>query len=194
MQDKFILVEPSKLQELIAGLDLDNPKQKEYIEARWLNYVLWWDSRARLAKNRYFSLRGAVVVSGAALPVLVGLREVAQLQEVAWLFGIASVIVSFVIAVCAGLESLCSYGDIWREKRAAAELIKSEGFSFFQLTGEYAQFKTQQEAYPLFARNVEELIRREIHDYIIAVNPKPGSTNNSAEEVSVKPKLSDTQE
>ena len=87
------------------------------------------------------------------------------------LFGIASIIVSFAVAISAGLESLFSSGDIWREKRAAAELLKSYGFSFFQLSGDYASFKTHQEAYPQFAMNVENLIRGEIKDYILAVNP-----------------------
>lgn len=175
MKSETILVDLPKLRELVAGLDLDDAKTKDYIEARWLKYVEWWDSRASKAKNRYLALRGAVVAGGAAIPALVGLRELQQLGELGWLFAIASIIVSFVVAVSAGLESLLGYGDIWREKRAAAELIKSEGFSFFQLSGNYAQFKSHQDAYQLFAKNVEDLIRSEIKDYIIAVSPKPGA-------------------
>ena len=90
------------------------------------------------------------------------------------MFSFASIVVSLLIAVSAGLESLFGWGDIWREKRMAVELIKSEGFSFLQLAGGYAQFKTHQEAYKLFAQAVEDLIRHEIKDYIVAVSPKPG--------------------
>ena len=77
------------------------------------------------------------------------------------------------IAICAGLESLFGFGDIWREKRNAAEVVKSEGFSFLELVGDYAQFKTHEEAYKLFGQKVEDLIRHEIKDYVVAVNPKP---------------------
>jgi hypothetical protein len=81
-----------------------------------------------------------------------------------------------VVAICAGVESLFSFGDIWREKRAAAELIKSEGFSFLQLTGDYKEFETTADAFQRFAANVEGLIRGEIKEYIVAVSAKPESS------------------
>jgi hypothetical protein len=60
-----------------------------------------------------------------------------QFGEYAWILAVASIIVSLVVAICAGLESVFGFGDIWREKRMAAELIKSEGFGFLQLAGGY---------------------------------------------------------
>jgi hypothetical protein len=67
---------------------------------------------------------------------------------------------------------------------ARYKLIKSEGFSFLQLTGGYAQFKTHQDAQKLFAQHVEDLIRHEIKDYVVAVTPRapedaPGGTGPS---------------
>jgi Txe/YoeB family toxin of Txe-Axe toxin-antitoxin module len=44
------------------------------------------------------------------------------------------------------------------------------------LSGDYAQFETQQEASKEFAKNVEKLIRNEIKDYILAATPKPEKT------------------
>lgn len=168
------LVDLEKLKSLMSGVELgDNKKLNEYINARWLNYVEWWDSRARKAKWKYFAVRSAVVIGSALIPALVGLRELKQVGYAAWLFSVASIAVSLVVAACAGLESLYGWGDIWREKRVAAELIKSEGFSFLQLTGTYAHFDTHQDAYKLFAQSVEDLIRNEIKDYIVAVSPKP---------------------
>lgn len=171
MKKEPILVDLTKLSTLVAGLDLQDQKTKEYIESRWLKYVEWWDFQAGKAKWRYQVLRSAVVIAGALIPALVGLRELVE-GEYVWIFAVASIVASLVVAICAGLESLFNFGDIWREKRAAAELIKSEGFSFFQLSGEYAIYKSHQEAYPLFAKNVENLIRNEIKDYILTVNTK----------------------
>lgn len=170
-----VLVDLTKLRALLTGLDLGDTKKPEFIEARWLNYVEWWDSRARKAKWKYLGLRGAVVIGGALIPALVGLREMKALEPHAWQFAIASIVVSLVVAICAGLDSLFGYGDIWREKRTAAEVIKSEGFSFFQLSGKYKDFKSHADAYQSFAANVEELILREIKDYIVAVTPRPES-------------------
>ena len=171
-KDEPKLVDFEQLKSLMNGVELSDQKLNEYINARWLNYVEWGDSRSRKAKWKYFALRSAVVIGSALIPALVGLRKLKQFGDAAWLFFVASIAVSLVVAVCAGLESLFGWGGIWREKRMAAELIKSEGFSFLQLTGGYVQFKTHQEAYKLFAQNVEDLIRHELKDYIVAVSPR----------------------
>src|SRR5262245_30676966 len=141
------LVDIEQLKALMGGIKLSDPKMNEYVNARWLKYVEWWDFRSRKAKACYEGLRVLIVVGGALIPALVGLRELQQLQSVAWLFAIASIVVSLVVATCTGLESVFRCGEIWREKRMAAELIKSEGFSFLQLTGPYAQYKTHQEGF-----------------------------------------------
>lgn len=169
MATKPELVDLKKLRELIAGLDLGDKKWNEYIEARWLNYVEWWDSRARRARRRYYSLRSAVVIAGALIPALVGLRELKMWEQYSWVFAVASIVASLVVAICAGIESLFNFGDIWREKRNAAELIKSEGFSFFELTGAYEKYPSHKAAYKDFSANVEALIRSEIKEYVTAV-------------------------
>lgn len=184
MSNKPTLVDLQKLRELIADLDLGNKLDKKFaaavVDARWLKYIEWWDYRSSDAKLKYQYLRTAVVIAGALIPALVGLRELNVWGRYGWLFAVASILASLVVAICAGIESLYSYGNIWREKRAAAELIKSEGFSFLQLAGDYKDYKTHAEAYPLFATNVEQLIRSEIKDYIIAVAPRrPGSRDGN---------------
>jgi len=167
------LVDLDQMKKLMQGVELKDQKLNEYINSRWLKYVEWWDWRAAEAKWKYFTLRSAVVVGSALIPALVGLRELKQFDQMAWMFSVASIVVSLLIAVCAGLESLFGWGDIWREKRIAAELIKSEGFSFLQLSGGYSQFETHQEAYKLFVQTVEDFIRHEIKDYMVAVTDKP---------------------
>ncbi|HJY41984.1 MAG TPA: DUF4231 domain-containing protein [Steroidobacteraceae bacterium] len=108
-------------------------------------------------------------VGGASIPALVGLRELRLLEGADGGFAVASIVVSLVVAISTGLEGVFRCGDIWREKRMATELIVSEGFSYLQLTGQYAQL-THKTAFKLFAQNVEELIRHEIKDYVIATN------------------------
>ena len=168
---RSVLVDPAKLSNLIDKLDDLNAAERESIKARWLKYVQWWDSRARQAKTRYYFFRTVVVVGSAAIPVLLALAQVNQLADSALGFTIASIITSGFVAICAGIESLFGFGDIWREKRDVCELIKSEGFNFFQLSGDY-RGKSRKDAYLLFVSNVEELIRVEIKGYIRAVTPK----------------------
>ena len=47
---KPILVDEKELRVLTKGLDLKDKQKNEYLKARWLNYVLWWDSRAADAR------------------------------------------------------------------------------------------------------------------------------------------------
>ena len=170
-----VLVDLPEMRKLMTELELGEAKRNDYINARWLKYVEWWNARASSAKWKYFGLRTAVVIASALIPALVGIRELQVWGGHTWIFAVASIIASLVVAVCAGIESLFSFGDIWREKRAAAELIKSEGFSFLQLTGDYKEFTTHAQAFQRFASNVEGLIRSEIKEYVVAVSPKPGT-------------------
>lgn len=166
------MVDLAEFNNLIDKLEGLNEGERESIKARWLKYVQWWDSRARWAKRWYDLLRTGVVAGGPAVPVLLALSLVNQLTNNAWKFTIASIITSFFVAVCAGIEGVFNFGDIWREKRDVCELIKSEGFNFFQLSGDYTG-KLRKEAYLLFVSKVEEMIRVEIKGYIHAVTPKP---------------------
>jgi uncharacterized protein DUF4231 len=111
------------------------------------------------------------VVGAAMIPALVGLRELQLLQGVDGLFAIASIVVSLIVAISTGLEGVFRCSEIWREKRMATELIVSEGFNYLQLTGPYLKL-THKTGFKLFAQNVEELIRHEIKDYVVATSPQ----------------------
>ena len=160
-----------ELRTLIGALELGDPKMNEYVNARWLRYVQWWDLRARRSKACYEWLRVLIVVGGASIPALVGLRELRLLEGSDGVFAVASIVDSLIVAISTGLEGVFRCGEIWREKRMATELIVSEGFSYLQLTGQYAKL-THKTAFKLFAQNVEELIRHEIKDYVVATNPQ----------------------
>jgi Protein of unknown function (DUF4231) len=170
MGKKIQLVDLAQLRSAIAALKIEEP-QREFLIARWLKYVEWWDSRASLAKSKYHGLRAAVVVGSALTPAIVGLREL-QPDEYGVLFSVASVIVALIIAVCGGLEALFNYGDIWRHKRDAAEILKSEGFLYFELADRYRD-KTHASAFVDFAERVEQLIQQEIEAYIAVNKPEP---------------------
>src|SRR5215472_17096651 len=126
-----VLVDLAKLRELIAGLELDDPRRNEYLNARWLKYVEWWDSRASKAKWKYLALRSAVVIGGALIPALVGLREVQALEPHAWQLAIASIVVSLVIAICAGLESLFGLATSGAKSETLRKSAKARVSAFY---------------------------------------------------------------
>ena len=163
------LVNEDALRVVIDHLDLPD-SQKQHIKDRWLNYVLWWDGRASENKRKHFWLRTIVVIGGVLIPALIATAATPNLsglrtEQISFLQWTAFVI-SLLVGIAAALEELYRYGEIWREKRAAAEVLKCEGWRYFQLVGKY-KAKDHNITYQEFASAVEDMIEREIKDYFL---------------------------
>jgi hypothetical protein len=146
-----------------------------YMKARWIGMVMWWHERSVDARRKYFALRAVVVAGGAAIPVLtaVGIATGRNTGT-----AIAAAIVGAVVAAAAAWEGVANYGDTWREKRRAAELLKVEGYQFIQLCGKYGRFRDGSDksmiygrAFPSFATEVEAMIAREVGEYLSGFDP-----------------------
>jgi uncharacterized protein DUF4231 len=154
------LVDPRKLAQVIDLLkDQLDLAQVEFLKGRWLHQVQYWDQRSRTARWKYFSLRAVTVIGSVSIPVLTTVTTQAGISPV-----IASIVAS-VVAASATWEGVASYGQIWLEKRRAAELLKVEGWLFFQLADKYAGL-TYKAAFPPFAAEVERLIAKEVGEYV----------------------------
>ena len=103
------LVDVEVLKSLMGGVQLDEARLNEYINARWLKYVEWWDSRSAKAKWKYFTLRSAVVIGGVLIPALVAFHDLPRFANAAWVFSVGSVVVSVVVR-CAPASKACSAG------------------------------------------------------------------------------------
>jgi hypothetical protein len=162
---KFKLVDEKALVEVIDSLDLDDI-HKKFLQKNWLHQVVWWDKRARSARWKYFTLRAIIIIVGSVMPALASLN--ATYDQI--LFAkftiyprLIIVFLSLLIGMCAGLEGLFNFGGIWREKRRAAELLKVEGWRFFQGAGDYKG--GHKKAYSKFATRVANIIEQEIEEY-----------------------------
>lgn len=93
-----------------------------------------------------------------------------------YLASFAAFVVSQVVAICAAIDQFFKYGDRWRHYRRSVELLKSDGWQFFQLTGPYATYAKNgghEEAFALFANQVENIIRSDVEGYISQIaSPK----------------------
>ena len=150
--------------------DLDD-EQKRSLENRWLHMVRYWDQRSRKSRRKYFAYRTIVLIGGVLIPALVSLQTSNLVADnYKGLIQFAAIVTGLLIAIAAGAEEIFRYGEIWREKRKAAELLKIEGWRYFQLAGPYRK-ATHKVAYPDFAANVEVMIEREIKDYVVVTQP-----------------------
>ncbi len=88
---------------------------------------------------------------------------------------------ALVVALTAAVEEFFHYGERWRHYRRTVEWLKSEGWEYFQLGGPYRRYKTHAEAYPAFAGRVEEIIQRDIDQYVTKVVQEQTETKSDKE-------------
>jgi hypothetical protein len=159
------------MDQLIEALELPE-LNKQFLRARWLDQVSWMESKAQDAVRWYYLLRLTTIVGGVIVPALVS----QNLQLITF-------IVSLLVAMSAAVEEFFHYGERWRHYRRTVELLKSEGWQFFQLSGPYTG-QTYTQAYPAFAARVEELSREEVQVYMTQVvrekKEKDDKTGSSA--------------
>ena len=151
------------LEGIIASLDLQ-PAEKHFLRLRWLDQVIWMEGAANSARNRYYFLRLTTVVGGVIVPALISLDLAG---DAALLVQWVTIVLSLIVALSAAVEEFFHYGERWRHYRRTAELLKEEGWEFFQLSGSYRPYrKDHQRAYAPFADRVENLLKADVDAYI----------------------------
>lgn len=166
-ESKELLVSRQELEEFIDGKE-DLKPYNDFLKQRWLKMVIWWHNRSVEARWKYFFFRRAVVVGGVLIPVLSTLNMKDTFAPYA---PIAIAIVGAFVAGCAAWEGIANYGEIWRGKRRSAELLKVEGWQFFQLCGKYQDDGDYKKAFPRFAAEVEDMIAKEVGEYFAVFGP-----------------------
>ena len=86
------------------------------------------------------------------------------------------------VGLAAALEGFFRLGERWRHYRQRVEELKSEGWRFYQLSGEYQDHADHDGAFPQFVANVELILANEVNEFIaeIARAPEPQSTDPPA--------------
>lgn len=162
-----------RIEDLVEDLDLPE-EQKILLRSRWLDQMHWMSDKARVARRRHLILRWIMTSGGVILPALVSFSLGAgQSEAVRWL----TFAVSLVVALLATTEEVFHFGDTWHHYRRNAELLKSIGWQFVQLTGPYARASTHAAALPAFTRRVEEILSEDVDEYfgrVVAEESKSG--------------------
>jgi hypothetical protein len=158
--------------------------QREFLRHRWLDQVRWAEGKAGTAQGWYRRLRLITIVGGVLIPALIGLNVTEPASDILrWaVFGIG-----LIVAFAASIEGFFHYGDRWPHYRRTAELLKSEGWQFFQLSGQYATATTHAAAYTAFAAQTEAIIQRDVEVFFTAVVPEQEQEQNQPEETPMVP-------
>jgi hypothetical protein len=151
----------SDLGALIDDLDLSDLRKK-MLKSRWLDQVAWMEGRANQARDRYYVLRLTSIVGGILIPISI---TVGRTESLGWLTWVATGL-GVLVAITSAVEDFFDYGDRWRNYRSTVELLKIEGWQFFQLSGPYGRRESHADAYEKFAGRVEEIIQHDVKVYI----------------------------
>lgn len=151
--------------ELIDDLQLDDHRKK-IIKKRWLDQVIWMEGKASHARTWYYFLRLTAIIGGLIVPALIGLNFEGTATEISRYVVFA---ISLMVAISSAVEEFFRYGERWRHYRKSVEMLKSEGWQFFQLSGAYSRRESHADAYEKFAGRVEEILRTDVQQYIAEV-------------------------
>ncbi|MDJ0596870.1 MAG: DUF4231 domain-containing protein [Pleurocapsa sp. MO_226.B13] len=151
---------------LIENIELSD-LQRQFMKSRWLSQMLWLEGRAQQNRNRYYFLRLLTIIGGVIVPALVSLNINANNIQV--IMGWIAFCLSQVVAISAAVEEFFHYGERYRHYRNTAELMKIEGWQFFQLSGAYRNSQSHTEAYVDFAERVENIMQRDVEGYLSEV-------------------------
>ena len=152
--------------DVIDALELSD-LQKRFLRSRWLEQLLWQEKKAKSAQIRYYILRLVAIVGGVIVPALVGLKIGDEGTEglVRWV----TFVLGLMVAISVSVEEFFHYGERWRHYRRNAELLKMEGWQFFQLAGPYQQLERHPQAYQEFAGRVEKILGQELDVYVAQI-------------------------
>jgi len=150
---------------LIDAVELPDLR-KRFLRLRWLDQMLWAEKRAGQARDRYYALRLVSIIGGVVVPALVSLNLQAAIGA---LIGWVTFCVSLAVAISLAVESFFRWGERWTHYRRMSELLKSEGWMFFQLAGPYQEPGTHAGAYPEFAKRVEAIVASDVDVFIAQV-------------------------
>lgn len=144
---------------LIDRLDISD-LQKEFLKSRWLDQLMWLEKKAGESQKKHFRLRLITIIGGVVIPAMVSLnvRDGPGKDVLFWgTFSLAQV-----VAISASVEEFFHYGERWTQYRKTAELVKTEGWQYFQLSGPYHQSSSHSAAYRSFADRIEHLIQEDV--------------------------------
>lgn len=159
-------IRTAEYSQLIDALNLEE-LPKKLLKSRWLDQLNWMEAASRKNQRYYYLFRLVCIVGGVIIPALVSANADGTLGA---LVKLGVVVLSLAVAVSAAIEEFLHFGERWRHYRSAAEFLKSEGWSFFQFSGPYRQYRNHADAYPDFAGRTEEALKAEVSLFITNVS------------------------
>lgn len=164
-----------RLGALLDELQLE-PFRKEILRQRWLDQVGWMGRQARRMRRRYQLVRIPVVLGGVAIPGLIAILLSAGGREQTFLPGVSTeairivaFFVSLGVAALTAYEEVMRFGDRWRHYRRTTERLKTLGWQYLTLSGQFKRFRTHDDGFTAFTERVEDALNEDVEGYLSAI-------------------------
>jgi hypothetical protein len=169
-----------RLAALLESLDVE-PFRKEILRQRWLDQVGWMGRQARRMRRRYQLIRVPVVLGGVAIPGLIAILLSAGGSEQTFLPGVSTEAVRIVaffvslgVAALGAYEEVMRFGDRWRHYRRTTELLKTLGWQYLTLSGQFKRYRSHDDAFTAFTERVEDVLNEDVEGYLSAITAEGG--------------------
>jgi len=166
-----------KMEEIINSLDLSK-KYKLFLKHRYLDVVNNFEQNS----NKYLIvsniLRFSIGIGTILTPIILSLQGtfIDYAELIYWIV----LSVSTVTGILNMTIELFKFRENYIISKLSLESLKSEGWEYFQLTGDYKPFKTNKEAYEKFAGQIEKITKRSLKKSFSLL--KGAKKNKSVEE------------
>jgi len=143
----------STFREAFENLELQ-PRQRNHLEERWLDRLLWHELKATLDARKYLALRLTVLIGAATATAFAGLTLAGA--KATWVSGLIFAL-ALATTIAAGILELFKVGERARHHRAIAETLKHEGWLFLQSAGPY-RGRSPSDSFPEFSSRIEAIL------------------------------------
>ena len=161
-----------EIRRAIADLQL-NDSEKAYLTDRLVDQLAWFERKSAANQKLQRRYRITALTGGLVLPLLV--NETAT-NSAGWV-RIASISVSLIVGLAAGLETFLRPGDKWLQYRQTAERLRSEWWLYANRAGPfYGEVSmTTDAAFRTLVERVESIVSDDVADFsaLVAASTQP---------------------
>jgi hypothetical protein len=133
--------------------------EKEYIEQRLENQMVWYDQKSMWSQNWHKSLKVGEIGIAASIPFWVGAMELVGEASI-WssVFKVIVALLGVLIAIASGVHGIYKFQENWMAYRTTCEMLKHE--KYFYETG-CGPYRGVTDKLCLLVQRVEMLISQE---------------------------------
>lgn len=125
--------------------------EEEYLKNRLDDQIKWYESKSATNKKKFHYLKISEIIISISVPLLAGYID--EFYRIKFLIGI----MSYLVAIIAGLIVLLRYNENWVSYRTTAESLKHEKYMYLTHSGPYKETTN----FNLLVERVESLISKE---------------------------------